>query len=128
MLKHESAGSSSAMAPSAQATEPSCCRFCNTPLEQVFIDLGLSPLANSYLKNEDEKSEEQFYPLRVYVCSECFLVQLEEWEAPENIFSDYAYFSSYSESWLQHAKTYVSRVVERFRNWPAQPGSRDRKQ
>ena len=114
MLKHESAGSHRAMAPSAQATEPSCCRFCNTPLEQVFIDLGLSPLANSYLKNEDEKSEEQFYPLRVYVCSECFLVQLEEWETPENIFGDYAYFSSYSESWLQHAKTYVGRVVERF--------------
>ena len=114
MLKQEAARPYSTMAPSVPAAEASCCRFCNAPLEQVFIDLGLSPLANSYLKNEDLKSEEQFFPLRAYVCGECFLVQLEEWETPENIFGDYAYFSSYSESWLQHAKAYVRRVVDRF--------------
>ncbi|WGR69671.1 MULTISPECIES: class I SAM-dependent methyltransferase [unclassified Bradyrhizobium] len=112
MLK-EAAHPLSAAAPSAQA-EPSCCRFCNTPLEHVFLDLGLSPLANSYLRDERAKADERFFPLRAYVCGECFLVQLEEWEAPENIFGDYAYFSSYSESWLQHVKSYVARVIDRF--------------
>src|SRR3954452_16997478 len=114
MLKQEAARPYSTTAPSVQAAETSCCRFCNARLEQVFLDLGLSPLANSYLKNEDLKSEEQFFPLRAYVCGECFLVQLEEWETPENIFGDYAYFSSYSESWLQHAKTYVDAMIARF--------------
>jgi len=114
MLKQEAARPYSTTAPSVQAAETSCCRFCNARLEQVFLDLGLSPLANSYLKSEDSKAEEQFFPLRAYVCGECFLVQLEEWETPENIFGDYAYFSSYSESWLQHAKAYVRRVVDRF--------------
>lgn len=117
MLKDE-ARSYSSTATCAQGAEPSCCRFCNARLEQVFIDLGLSPLANSYLKKEDAVHDEQFFPLRVYVCSKCFLVQLEEWETPENIFGDYAYFSSYSESWLQHARTYVGRVVERFEIGP----------
>ncbi|WP_244550111.1 class I SAM-dependent methyltransferase [Bradyrhizobium sp. cf659] len=74
----------------------------------------MSPLANSYLRNEKAKQDERFFPLRAYVCGECFLVQLEEWEAPENIFGDYAYFSSYSDSWLQHVKSYVTRVIERF--------------
>ncbi|MDA9404492.1 class I SAM-dependent methyltransferase [Bradyrhizobium sp. CCBAU 45389] len=104
----------SAVTPSTQAAEPSCCRFCNAPLKHVFLDLGLSPLANSYLRDEKAKADERFFPLRAYVCGECFLVQLEEWEAPENIFGDYAYFSSYSESWLQHAKSYVERVIDRF--------------
>jgi 2-polyprenyl-3-methyl-5-hydroxy-6-metoxy-1,4-benzoquinol methylase len=83
-------------------------------LRQVFLDLGLSPLANTYLMEEDLQQEEQRFPLRVYVCNECFLVQLEEWESPENIFGDYAYFSSYSESWLRHAKTYVGAMISRF--------------
>ena len=90
------------------------CRSCGSELRQVFLDLGLSPLANSYLKEEDLQREEPRFPLRVYVCGECFLVQLEEWESPENIFGDYAYFSSYSESWLRHAKTYVGDMVGRF--------------
>lgn len=113
MLK-EAASTLSAKAPTAHAMELSCCRFCSAPLERVFIDLGMSPLANSYLRNEKAKQDERFFPLRAYVCGECFLVQLEEWEAPENIFGDYAYFSSYSDSWLQHAKSYVTRVIERF--------------
>ncbi len=58
--------------------------------------------------------EGEILPLKAYVCSECFLVQLEEWESPENIFGDYAYFSSYSRSWLQHAKKYVDNVITRF--------------
>ena len=113
MLK-EAASTLNVKAPTAHAMELSCCRFCSAPLERVFIDLGMSPLANSYLRNEKAKQDERFFPLRAYVCGECFLVQLEEWEAPENIFGDYAYFSSYSDSWLQHAKSYVTRVIERF--------------
>ncbi|MFK4723848.1 SAM-dependent methyltransferase [Bradyrhizobium niftali] len=113
MLK-EAGSTLNVKAPTAHAMELSCCRFCSAPLERVFIDLGMSPLANSYLRNEKAKQDERFFPLRAYVCGECFLVQLEEWEAPENIFGDYAYFSSYSDSWLQHAKSYVTRVIERF--------------
>ena len=102
--------------PSAiQIPRQSGCRFCGARLEHVFVDLGVSPLANAYLKEDDLSKDEKFFPLRAFVCSECLLVQLEEWESPENIFGDYAYFSSYSESWLQHAKTYVSAMVERFR-------------
>jgi hypothetical protein len=90
------------------------CRFCGAQLRHVFLDLGLSPLANSYLSADDLRREEPLFPLRVYVCEECFLVQLESWETPENIFGDYAYFSSYSASWLQHAENYVSDMVARF--------------
>ena len=90
------------------------CRFCGAPLSQVFVDLGASPLANSYLEPEDLGKAEAFYPLRVYVCGYCLLVQLPEEERPEAIFSDYAYFSSYSDSWLRHAKTYAEAMIERF--------------
>lgn len=115
MLKHESASDVfRATALSAQANGHSNCRFCGTKLQKVFVDLGLSPLANAYLKEDDLDRDEHYFPLRVYVCSECFLVQLEEWETPENIFGDYAYFSSYSTSWLSHAKAYVDSVVARF--------------
>ncbi|HSG38122.1 MAG TPA: class I SAM-dependent methyltransferase [Thermoanaerobaculia bacterium] len=90
------------------------CRFCGAPLSHVFVDLGASPLANSYLEPEALGKAEPFYPLTVYVCAECFLVQLPEEETPEAIFSDYAYFSSYSESWLRHAETYARGMIERF--------------
>jgi len=90
------------------------CRFCGSPLRHVFVDLGASPLANSYLEPEDLRKAEPFYPLCVYVCAECFLVQLPEEEKPEAIFSDYAYFSSYSDSWLRHAETYSRAMIERF--------------
>lgn len=90
------------------------CRFCGAPLSEVFVDLGASPLANSYLEPEDLSRAEAFYPLCVYVCGECLLVQLPEEERPEAIFSDYAYFSSYSDSWLRHAKTYAEAMIERF--------------
>jgi SAM-dependent methyltransferase len=80
----------------------------------VFVDLGVQPLANSYLEPEHLRRPETFYPLCVYVCGECFLVQLPEEERPEAIFSDYAYFSSYSESWLQHARRYAETMIERF--------------
>lgn len=90
------------------------CRFCQTPLKHSFADLGMSPLANSYLKPEELHQAEAFYPMHVYVCQTCYLVQLPEFESPEHIFGDYAYFSSYSETWLKHAKTYVEQMIERF--------------
>lgn len=90
------------------------CRFCGESLSHIVIDLGMSPLANSYVNAEHMVGMEPFYPLRVYVCNQCLLVQLEEFESPEKIFSDYAYFSSYSDSFLFHAKGYVEAMVERF--------------
>ncbi len=90
------------------------CRFCDEPLVHTFVDLGMSPLANSYIDVSKQNAMEAFYPLHVYVCEKCLLVQLEEFEKAADIFSDYAYFSSYSESWLQHAKGYVDMMVERF--------------
>src|SRR3954468_19567161 len=93
---------------------PSPCRFCGAPLEHVFADLGMSPLANSYVPPERANAMEPFFPLRALVCSRCFLVQLEEFETAEAIFSDYAYFSSYSTSWLEHARRYVEAMIERF--------------
>lgn len=90
------------------------CRFCNTPLKHTFANLGMSPLANLYIKKEDLTKKENFYPLHVYVCGNCFLVQLPEFETAENIFSDYAYFSSYTDSWVEHARNYVENVIPRF--------------
>ncbi|MGB4593271.1 MAG: class I SAM-dependent methyltransferase [Coriobacteriia bacterium] len=90
------------------------CRFCNTPLSDVFVDLGMSPLSNGYLRPDQLGDPEVFFPLVVRVCSECFLVQLPEYEAPDVIFDDYHYFSSYSDSWLAHAKRYVEAVSPRF--------------
>lgn len=90
------------------------CRFCKTPLAHSFADLGMSPLANSYLSAEKLSCMEPFYPLHAYVCTECYLVQLEEFESPQHIFSDYAYFSSYSDSWLRHAKAYVDTMMRRY--------------
>ncbi|HXC46327.1 MAG TPA: class I SAM-dependent methyltransferase [Solirubrobacteraceae bacterium] len=90
------------------------CRFCGAPVEAVFADLGMSPLANSYLPAERANAMEPFYPLRALVCGSCFLVQLEQFETPEHIFSDYAYFSSYSSSWLEHSRRYSELMIERF--------------
>jgi len=74
----------------------------------------MSPLANSYLKQEELQQVEPYYPLHVNVCKECYLVQLPEFTPPENIFSDYAYFSSYSEQWLNHSKAYTEMIIDRF--------------
>jgi SAM-dependent methyltransferase len=90
------------------------CLFCGTDLHHTFVDLGMSPPCESYRSQEQLNMMEPFYPLHVHVCEKCFLVQLPEHISPENIFSDYAYFSSYSDSWLQHAKNYVDLMVERF--------------
>ena len=90
------------------------CRFCGAAVDGVFADLGSSPLANSYLPPERVNAMEPFYPLRALVCGRCFLVQLEEFETPERIFSEYAYFSSYSSSWLEHARAYVEQMTDRL--------------
>lgn len=91
---------------------PTRCRLCGAPLREVFADLGSSPLANSYLSPELLGTMEPFYPLRALVCGHCYLVQLEEFETPAQIFSDYAYFSSYSTSWLAHCRDYSERMIE----------------
>lgn len=92
------------------------CRFCQHPLEESFVDLGLSPIANDYLSERQLNQSEKLYPLHAYVCSKCLLVQLEEFESPQHIFGDgdYAYFSSYSDSFLKHAKAYTDLMVQRF--------------
>ena len=91
------------------------CRFCNTELSAVFIDLNNSPASNSFLKEEELNEPETFYPLKVYTCHQCFLVQVDEYKKSDAIFnSDYVYFSSYSSSWLKHAKAYTDTMTSRF--------------
>jgi hypothetical protein len=90
------------------------CRFCEKTLEHTFIDLGMSPLSNAFVNQDHLNKAEKFYPLHVYTCEHCFLVQLDEFESPDQIFSDYAYFSSYSESWLNHAQNYTRLTIDRF--------------
>lgn len=91
------------------------CRLCGNELGESFLSLGNSPLSNAFLSKDDLNKMEPYYPLEVYICEKCFLMQIEEFEAPENIFSsDYAYFSSYSESWLQHCKDYTEMMINRF--------------
>ncbi len=91
------------------------CRFCGAPLHDTFADLGISPLANSYVPVAHRDRPETFYPLHAYVCRQCWLVQLEEFESAENIFSDYLYFSSFSDMWLKHSAAYAAYVTDRFR-------------
>ncbi len=90
------------------------CRLCRTELKTSFADLGLSPLANSFIKPDRQNAMEAFYPLHAYVCDACLLVQLGEFETPQAIFGDYLYFSSFSDSWLRHAKRYVEAQIGRF--------------
>src|SRR6185437_11524531 len=90
------------------------CRFCGRSLTHTFVDLGMSPLCESYISFEQLNYMEPFYPLHVYVCDNCFLVQLLEYVSPDRIFSDYAYFSSYSDSWLKHAQNYAEMAIARF--------------
>jgi SAM-dependent methyltransferase len=97
-------------------TNPSgSCRFCQTTLKQTLVDLGMSPLCESYVSKDDLNRMERFYPLHVKVCEQCYLAQLEEYVSPEQIFTEYAYFSSYSNSWLKHASVYVDMITQRLR-------------
>ena len=95
------------------------CRFCATTLQHTVVDLGMSPLCESYVTAEQLNHMEPYYPLHVYVCHQCFLVQVQEYVSPEAIFREYAYFSSYSDSWLAHVKGYVNMITERLGLTPA---------
>jgi SAM-dependent methyltransferase len=90
------------------------CRFCGAGLRHTFVDLGMSPPCEAILERAQLNQMEAFYPLHVFVCDQCFLVQLQEYVTPEDIFTEYAYFSSYSDSWLAHAKAYTKLMIERF--------------
>lgn len=90
------------------------CRLCGEVLTTTFVDLGKSPLCESYVSGEQLDEMEPFYPLHVYVCDKCFLVQLREYVRPDQIFSEYAYFSSYSDTWLRHARDYTEQAMDRF--------------
>lgn len=91
------------------------CRFCNNTLTNEFVDLGSSPLSNSFLTKDQLNSPETFYPLKIMVCEKCFLVQIDEFAKHNDIFNnDYAYFSSFSTSWLAHAKAYTRMMIKRF--------------
>ena len=91
------------------------CRFCKSTLTNVFLDLGMSPMANSFLKPTELNTIEPSYPLCAYVCSKCFLVQLDEFEKPEEIFSNYAYFSSFSTTWNDHVEEFVNQLINKFK-------------
>jgi len=99
----------------AKARQGPRCLHCRTPLRQTFVDLGMSPLCESYVPAEKVNSMEPFYPLHVYVCESCFLVQVQEYVAPEDIFSEYAYFSSYADSWVEHMRGYAEMISERLK-------------
>ena len=91
------------------------CRFCNTELKHVFIDLVNSPASNSFLTEEELNEPEVFYPLKVFTCHKCFLVQVDEYKKSDKIFDNrYVYFSSYSKSWLKHAQQYTEMMMNRF--------------
>ena len=90
------------------------CRFCGTGLRRTFVDLGLSPLCETYPSAADLNRGETYYPLHVLVCEKCWLVQLDEYETPEKIFSEYPYFSSFSDSWLKHCDKYCEAMKARF--------------
>ncbi len=90
------------------------CRFCGSVLQRTFVDLGLSPLCETYPSTADLNRGETYYPLHVMVCEHCWLVQLGEYETPEKIFSEYPYFSSYSDSWLKHCEKYCESMKTRF--------------
>lgn len=91
------------------------CRFCAAPIKHSMCDLGMSPVSNAFVKPENSHEIEPFYPLHALVCSQCFLVQLGEFQSREEIFDgEYAYFSSMSSSWLEHSERYVNSMIERF--------------
>ena len=90
------------------------CRLCGSSLTHTFVDLGMSPLCESYVAAEQLDEAEVFYPLHVRLCGSCLLVQLPAYVSGEHIFSDYAYFSSYSDSWVAHAKRYAEAMIDRL--------------
>ena len=100
------------------SVERARCRLCDSPLETTFVDLGMSPLCENYLTTDQLDHMEAYFPLHVLVCGNCFLVQLKEYVTPDSIFNEYAYFSSYSTSWVEHARKYCHMITERLRLGP----------
>jgi SAM-dependent methyltransferase len=96
-----------------QAGQTKCCRFCDAPLTESFVDLGKTPLSNAFIPPGQAQAE-KFYELHAYVCGTCRLVQLGQLETPQQIFGNYAYFSSYSETWLRHAERYTAAMTDRL--------------
>ncbi len=101
-------------AQAAMATREFSCRFCSASLKTTFVDLGMSPLCQTHIAPDQLHQMEPFYPLHAYVCDACFLVQLQAFVSPQDIFGEYAYFSSYSTSWVEHAKRYAEMAIDRF--------------
>lgn len=99
---------------SPRAAQYGCCRLCAAPLTKTFVNLGMSPLCESFLPAAEIDKMEPYFPLHALVCGQCFLVQLKAYVPPDDIFGEYAYFSSYSTSWVEHARRYCEMVVERF--------------
>jgi hypothetical protein len=97
------------------ADERAACRFCGTSLDLTVVDLGMSPLCESFLRADQTRHMEPFFPLRVFACERCYLVQLEAFVAPDEIFTEYAYFSAYSTAWVEHARQYVEMISKRLR-------------
>src|SRR5256885_16351448 len=100
--------------PVSRFPSPCCCRFCGKSLVNTFVDLGMSPLCESYLSAEQLNAMEPFYPLHVLVCDNCWLVQLEAYVSGEPIFTEYAYFSSYSDHWVEPARRYTEAMIALF--------------
>ena len=100
--------------PAESMINRNVCRCCGTVLHETFAQLGMTPMANAFVRPEAAMSAEPFYPLHAFVCSDCHLVQLGVFENPTAIFGDYLYFSSFSQSWLKHTETYAARMTARF--------------
>ena len=108
------------MSCDVRAHDPGRCRLCGGGLEYTFVDLGMSPLCESFLAPGQLDAMEPYFPLHVLVCGSCFLVQLKEYVSPEHIFREYAYFSSYSTTWVAHAKRYCEMITQRLEAGPRQ--------
>ncbi len=123
------ANTSTVLEKPVNRTTVKVCRFCGAGLERTFVDLGMSPLCESYPSSAELSHGEVYYPLHVFICEHCWLVQLEEYQSAESIFSDYAYFASYSDSWLKHCEKYCSEMKARFgldkRSFVAEVASND---
>jgi hypothetical protein len=102
------------MTTAAESPNATACRFCGSTNRRSFVDLGMSPLCESYVPSDKINDMEPFYPLHVWVCEKCLLVQLDEYVSPEHIFTEYAYFSSFSTAWLKHAEDYTAMISKRL--------------
>ena len=102
------------VATASKGARSFACRFCAFPLSTTFVDLGMSPLCQTHIAPDQLHEMEPFYPLHAYVCDKCFLVQLQEFVSPQSIFTEYAYFSSYSTTWVEHARRYAQMAIMRF--------------